>query len=86
MVYLALDPTAALEVIKLAKQSGAAVWIGSDAMSHEEHYRIAAEGVNLTRFAYALSDADSHVIEGALETVAEHHPGESIWVQHVPSL
>jgi hypothetical protein len=81
VVFLALDPTAAVEAIALARLSGAAVWLGSDAMSHEEHYRVAAEGVNLTRLEYPLSGADSAAVEGALETVMEHHPGETVWVQ-----
>jgi hypothetical protein len=45
--------------------------------------RFGSEGVNLTRFTYALADANASVVEGALATVAEHHPGEIIWVQHV---
>jgi hypothetical protein len=81
VVFLALDPAAAVEAIALARLSGAAVWLGSDAMTHEEHYRIAAEGVNLTRFEYPLSGADAAAVEGALATVVEHHPGETVWVQ-----
>ena len=84
MVFLALGPEAAVEAISVARQIGAAVWIGSDAMTHEEHFRIAAEGVNLTRFTYALAGADDAVVQEALATVAEHHPGENIWVQHAP--
>jgi hypothetical protein len=84
MVYLALEPAAALAAIEVARKSGAAVWVGSDAMSHEEHYRIAADGVNLTRFAYPLSGASFSVVEDAVATVVEHHPCELIWVQHIP--
>jgi hypothetical protein len=81
VVFLALNPTAALEAISLARLSGAAVWVGSDAMSHDEHYRIASEGVNLTRFEYPLSAADAATVEDALDSVLEHHPGETVWVQ-----
>ena len=83
MVYLALEPNAAREVIALAKKTGAAVWVGADAMTHEEHYHIASTGVDLTRFEYPLSGADSATVQGALETVRLHHPGASIWVQYV---
>jgi len=84
MVYLVIDPATAGEVIEVAQKIGSAVWVGSDAMSHNEHYRIAASGVNLTRFEYPLSGVSAEVIAEALATVAEHHPGESIWVQHMP--
>ena len=81
MVFLALDPSAAVEAIALARLNGAAVWVGSDAMSHDEHYRIAAEDVNLTRFEYPLSGVDPAVVDDALAAVREHHPGETVWVQ-----
>jgi hypothetical protein len=81
MVFLALDSKAALEAIALARLSGAAVWVGSDAMSHDEHYRIASEGVNLTRFEYSLSGVDTATVEDALATVREHNPGETVWLQ-----
>ena len=66
MVFLALDPSAAVEAIALARLRGAAVWVGSDAMSHDERYRIAAEGVNLTRFEHPLSGVDTAVVGEAL--------------------
>lgn len=81
MVFLALEPKSAAEAIALARRTGAAVWIGSDAMSHDDHYRIASEGVNLTRFEYPLSDADATVVEDAIATVLQHHPNETVWVQ-----
>ena len=83
MVYLALEASAALEAIKAARGSGAAVWVGSNAVSQEEHRRIVAEGVKLTRFEYPLSGVSAEVVSDALSTVAEHHPNEVVWVQYV---
>ncbi len=84
MVYLALSQAAAIEAISVAEKTGAAIWVGADLMSHEEHYKIAAQGVNLTRFEYALADAPADVVSEALATIVEHHPGETVWIQHVP--
>ena len=84
MVFLVLEPEAVAEVIAVARQTGAAVWIGSDAMAHDEHRRIVGEGVNLTQFTYPLSRTGDAVVEDALSTVVEHHPGETIWVQRAP--
>ncbi|MGD9719029.1 MAG: hypothetical protein AB7U24_07300 [Sulfurimonadaceae bacterium] len=83
MVYLVLEPNAVQEIIEIAKKTGAAVWVGSDAMTHEEQYKIAPTELNLTRFAYPLSGADKETIEEALDTVKLHHPEENIWVQYV---
>jgi hypothetical protein len=86
VVFLALDAKSAAEAIAIARQTGAAVWIGSDAMTHDEHYEIAAQGVNLTRFEYPLAGVDSSVVDEALTTVLEHHPGETVWVQRASYL
>ena len=83
MVYLILEPNAVQEIIEVAKKTGAAVWVGSNAMTHEEHYKIASTGVDITRFKYPLSDTDKETIEEALDTVKLHHPKENIWVQYV---
>jgi hypothetical protein len=82
-VYLALEPAAALQAVQLAKKEGAAVWIGSDALSDEEIKTFRRDGVNLTRFAYPLSHATIEDITSALGTIEEHHPNETVWVQHL---
>ena len=37
----------------------------------------------MTRFSYPLAGAEPEVVAEALATIREHHPGETIWVQHV---
>jgi hypothetical protein len=82
MVYLALNRNSALAAIGAARVGGDAVWVGSDSLSAEEHHRFGSEGVNVTMFNHALSGVDAAVLEDALASIAEHHPGEVIWVQH----
>jgi len=83
MVYLALEPKAASEAIRLATSAGWSVWVGSDAITQEEHYRLCGTGLSVTRFSYPLAEATPEVIADALETIGEHHPGEIIWVQYI---
>lgn len=83
MVYLALDRQSALEAIRVAEDGRHSVWVGSDAISDEEHRLFGAEGVSVTRFNYPLTGVQLSVVEEAVATVQEHHPGEVIWVQHV---
>lgn len=83
MVYLPLDRQSALEAIRAAKAGGYSVWVGSDAISEEEHHRFGSDGVNVTRFIYPLTGVEISVVEEAVATIQEHHPGEVIWVQHV---
>jgi hypothetical protein len=83
MVYLALEPRAASEAIRHAIDAGWFVWMGSDAISPEEHKRLSLNGAKLTRFSYPLANASPDDIASALGTIEEHHPGEIVWVQHV---
>ncbi len=82
MVLVALEPLAAAEAIRIAKQGGCSVWVGSDAISEDEHKRLTNAGTDVTRFAYPLAHASHDAIQDALATVEEHHPSEVIWLQH----
>ncbi len=82
MVYLVREPTAVVEAIRLSKQAGCAVWVGSDAITEERFKQLSQDGCNVTRFAYPLSNATNEVIADALSTIEEHHPNEIIWVQY----
>ena len=82
MVLLALKGDAALEAIELSKQLGCAVWIGSDAVTEAEYQQYGLQGLKISRFVYPLSDATAEVIDEALETIALHHPRETVWVQY----
>lgn len=79
MVFLAITPKGLAEAIKLAKASSSPVWCGSDAIDEAEYSN--RTGVNLSRFIYPLSAQPQSAIEGAIETISEHHPEESIWVE-----
>jgi len=83
MVYLAIAPKAAFSAIQLAAGTKCFVWVGSDVISKSEHDRLIASGVEVTRLSYPLANATPEVIADALATFEEHHPGETIWVQHV---
>ena len=85
MIYLAIDRTSALDLIRVVRGHAHAIWVGADVISREEHQRFVSEGVNLTRFSYTLAREDADAMAVALETIREHHPGETIWVEHVPA-
>jgi hypothetical protein len=84
MVYLAVEPRAACEAIQVARKTGSPVWVGSDAITSEEHKRLVQEGVSVTRFSTPMANATPEVIDAALATIKEHHPSEIIFVQHIP--
>jgi hypothetical protein len=55
------------------------VWCGSDAISASDYQERALPG--LSRFIYPLQGASADMLARALDTVAEHHPGEINWVE-----
>jgi hypothetical protein len=84
MVYLALDRHAALIILAAAVRGKDEVWLGSDAITDDEYQQFGSEGVKLSRFIYPLTGQSTEAIQDALSTIEEHHPGEVIWIQHVP--
>ena len=82
MVLFALQRDAALEALELGKQLGCSVCIGADAVTETEYERFGSAEVKVSRFVYGLSDASVEVVADALETIALHHPGQTIWIQH----
>ena len=81
MVYLALTAQGLQEILAAPEAVKAPVWCGADALSEVEFEKL--ERGNVTRFTYSFVNADKAIIERALSTIEEHHPGESIWVESV---
>ena len=79
MVFVAVTPAGLAEALRKAA-SDDAVWCGSDAISEAEYAQISRP--HLTRFNYSLADLE--LDDGAIATVEEHHPGQTIWVEATP--
>ncbi|ANH73067.1 hypothetical protein ACS15_3485 [Ralstonia insidiosa] len=82
MVFLAITPEGLQRALQLASDANLPIWCGSDAVSDAEYSKLA--GRNVSRFVYPLHGASAEVLQGAVDTIAEHHPGEQVWVEHAP--
>jgi hypothetical protein len=76
MIYLVMTATGLVQALRVAGAEDA-IWCGSDAIT-EEAYKALGDA-NVTRFTHAI--ADQHQIEDALATIADHHPGQTVWVE-----
>jgi hypothetical protein len=76
MVFVAVTSAGLAEALRQAA-SDDAIWCGSDAISEAEYAQLERPG--LSRFNYSLSDLE--LDDGAIATVEEHHPGQTIWVE-----
>ena len=79
MVLLAITEAGLQDALRLGNENGPAIWCGADAISETDYASLKRAGVS--RFIYPLSGEHSDVLAGAIETIREHHPGESIWVE-----
>jgi len=80
MVYLAITSQGLQHALRSVEKYAAPIWCGSDAISEADFEKL--ECTSLTRFSYPLGGESQEVLAGAVETIQEHHPGESVWIEH----
>jgi hypothetical protein len=78
-VYLAMTRPGLLIALELASHTQCEVWCGADAISEAEYE--GHSGTPLTRFNYVLAQKDTPILQRALATVAEHHPGQEVLIE-----
>lgn len=79
MVFLAITGNGLAMAIQIATVTGDGVWCGADAISESEYAQ--RKGARLSRLNYDLQDADLLLLQDALQTIKEHHPGETVWIE-----
>jgi hypothetical protein len=55
------------------------MWVADGVLTEVEFEELLVSSI--TTFNYSIGLSDAAVIEGALDTIAEHHPNERIWVE-----
>ena len=81
MIFLAITPLGLEDALQVVDVSISAIWCGSDAISEVDYENLQRR--NVSRFNYALGGEEKNVLDGALETIEEHHPNETIWIENV---
>lgn len=76
MIYLAITSEGLAQALHVA-EGGDAVWCGADAIS--ESAWAALPTPKCTRFVHELRDRV--LLDDALSTIKEHHPGQTIWIE-----
>lgn len=80
MVFLVLTPSGLLEAMTLANGRHA-VWCCPSAVTDADFQ--SRRFPNLTRFEHVLAGATRGGLQlaQALDTIAQHHPGERVWTE-----
>jgi len=58
------------------------LWVNADALSSSELSELRARGLEVTNFNRAIPFEGQSLVD-AIGIIEEHHPGLSIWVEHV---
>ena len=78
IVFLAISQKGFETALLMSIKSEIIIWCGSDAITEVEFKSYSNQ--NITRFDYSLSD--NKTLEGAINTIKEHHPESVIWVEN----
>lgn len=86
MVYLVLTRNGYEELIQQFQRVPSPLWVNKDILSQTELSSLRSSGVVLTDFVYPITPSDTEEVSVAANTVKEHHPNASVWVEYVPAL
>ena len=78
-VFLAITAKGLQQALAASSETGAAVWCGADAVS-EQDYKLHSAS-SLSRFNFPLAAASEDVFSGAVDTIRDHHPEDTIWIE-----
>jgi hypothetical protein len=59
---------------------GTPLWVCAGVLSDLELANLRSERVDVSAFNYALEPSDWAGIDDALQTIREHHPGQTVWL------
>jgi hypothetical protein len=59
-----------------------AFWVNDGVLSASELAELRAAGVSVTNFTTAIDPNCSTEVASAVVTIQQHHPNQSIWVEH----
>ena len=69
------------DYLSVKEKLAAPLWISAGVISQSELESLRNSGADVTDFNYAIGLNENEVIDDAIETIKEHHPGEVVWVQ-----
>lgn len=79
MVIFVVTKEGFRELEPVIKTGNYPVWIGGDVLSASDLDDYRKMDLDITNFSFAIDPADEGELDNALETIAEHHPGERVF-------
>lgn len=83
MVFLALTRKGFEELTARFGQPPSPLWVNAEVLSESELIRLRKQGWDVTDFTYPIAADKRSEIEDAVNTITEHHPGHTVWVEYL---
>lgn len=64
----------------------APLWVTADVLAQDELHGPELSGANVTVFTWTIAPGDTDAVAEAMHTIAEHHPGHTIWAEGTATL
>lgn len=84
MVFLAITPIGLQQALRMSHVEVTHIWCGANCLPQVKFDEVEFDQgsyQSLTRLDYELSQADKAALADALDSIAEHHPGEIVWIE-----
>lgn len=81
MVFLVCSRGGYDQLLDLLGKSPSPLWIGDGVLDPGEIQELRDTGVNVTNFARPVDPTKHEDIVSAVDTIKEHHPGQTVWVE-----
>jgi hypothetical protein len=81
MVFFALTRFGYDELVRVLGHTPSPLWINQGVLTLDERAQLRTSGIDLTDFVERIDPNNHAAVRNATNTVREHHPDASIWVE-----
>ncbi|AIF46022.1 hypothetical protein [Dyella japonica] len=81
LVLFALTKHGLAEMLDLARGGRSAIWVNDGLLDAVKLGQLRADGLDLTNFVNWIDPADQEAVQGAVETIREHHPNQVLYIE-----
>lgn len=81
MIFLALTRKGYESYKSIENNSKFSLWLSAGIFSNAELITLRESGAVFSDFNYVVEPNDKEAISCAIDTIKEHHPNETVWVE-----
>ena len=82
MIFFVLTENGFKEVEQLFQGGNVILWLNKGILESGEINELRKIGMDITNFTYYINPDNKQEVLGALSTISEHHPDQSIWTEY----